>query len=48
LDRRRRQPFGTDGPTKAMFTGIVEATGEVVSIEAAEEGRRIRGRRTLL
>jgi len=25
-----------------MFTGIVEATGEVVSIEAAEEGRRIR------
>jgi len=26
-----------------MFTGIVEATGEVVSIDESEEGRRIGG-----
>jgi riboflavin synthase len=40
--RRIATPYSGAGVLVDMFTGIVEGTGEVVGVDAAEDGRRLR------
>mgnify|MGYP006281684309 CR=1 FL=1 len=42
VGRRIATPYSGAGQRAAMFTGIVEGTGEVVGVDVTEEGRRLR------